>query len=191
MKIQNIWPLSLLLLLCMSALPLMANAEAEEAIAPPKSATGTSGQDATSKTVTSIALPDLIISDITIGNIIGEVYILDFTIENIGSGPADLNGRDDGDIFDNVGFQALFSEDDIYGNGNEAPAGGAFLNDPLPVLAPGETYTKTWSAGTANRDGRAYIGLKIDNQDVMNEENEDNNTAMALLVPPTELWILR
>jgi hypothetical protein len=167
----------------------MAGAESAAGIKTLGPGTASKDHDATSKTLTSIALPDLVISDI--GNIVGDVYILDFTIENIGTAPADLNGPDDEDLFDNVGFQALFSEDDIYGNGNEAPAGGAFLNDPLPELAPGETYTKSWSAGTANRDGRAYIGIKIDNQDVMNEENECNNTAMALLVPPTELWILR
>ncbi len=142
---------------------------------------------------TPLNAPDLIVTELEILLVTSTNYTARYTIENIGTGPADLNGADDIDVFDNIGYQNFFSEDEILSSPGDVGAGGAFLFDPLPVLQPGETLSRQISAGRANQGERPFLIMLMDNSNKMEEANEDNNMAIAIVEdpPPDGVWVLK
>lgn len=135
--------------------------------------------------------PDLVIINFEVTNLLPTSYAAIATIKNVGTGSADLDGPDSGVWNDNVGYQNLFSYNTIYNSPDSSPAGGSYLFEPLPVLQPEQTYTMQVSGGRANQEDRTYVVMWIDSFNKMEEANEDNNTAAALLsVPGEEFWVI-
>ena len=130
--------------------------------------------------------PDLVVTDLTIDSYNQGLINYTFTITNVGTGPADLDGPTTANT-DNVSTQAFLSEDQIFNNGNDVPAGGGILDlSPLGTLEPGESFTRSTGGVNLTFDAstRPYLTLKADWGDVVDESNEDNNTASVFVATP-------
>lgn len=105
-----------------------------------------------------------------------------YTIKNIGEGIADLNGPTS-ENFDNISIQCFMSEDTIFNNEDDLPAGGAILGiSPLPILSQNETFSGSFSANvTSSPNNFAYLKAKIDWSNQLSECLEDNNFGCATI----------
>jgi hypothetical protein len=132
--------------------------------------------------VSTTLQPDLVITSLQVTSFTSSSIQYSYTIKNVGTGPANLDGPTSAE-YDNVSVQAFLSSDNIFNNAGDIAAGGSILGlSPLGELAPGETYTGSRSASPpADIAATPYITVKIDNGDVVNESNESNNTAAVLI----------
>jgi hypothetical protein len=128
--------------------------------------------------------PDLIVSSLEITSVTPRIDYT-YTIMNIGEAPANLDGPTEAN-HDNVAVQAMLSADTVFGNAGDIPAGGTIIGQsPLGYLDPGETYTGSFYFGPGlPPDMPPYFILKADFKSVVDESDETNNTAWALLVIP-------
>jgi len=130
-----------------------------------------------------VCTPDLVVSDLEITSVTADAVFYEFEIMNRGDAPADLDGPTNAE-HDNVSVQAFFSSDTVFNNADDQPAGGAVLGlSPLGNLMPGESMTQSrkvtipFNAGT-----HPYLTIKADWGGVVDESNEDNNTAAAKIL---------
>lgn len=121
-------------------------------------------------TVEAWCAPDLIVTELVVTFASDTRIDYDYTIENIGCGPAD------GDI---VKVQAYLSDDEIFGNAGDIPAGGTLLNPPPGTLYPGDTFSGSWYATPIDATQHEYLTLMVDWGEVVDESDETNNTAWA------------
>lgn len=121
-------------------------------------------------TVEAWCAPDLIVTELVVTFASDELIEYDYTIKNIGCGPAD------GDI---VSVQAYLSDDDIFGNAGDIPAGGTYLFPPPGTLYPGDTFSGSWYA-TVDATQREWLTLMVDWGEVVDESDETNNTEATL-----------
>ena len=133
-------------------------------------------------TVSNTIQPDLVITSLQVTSFTSGRIQYSYTIKNVGTGPANLDGPTSAE-HDNVSIQAFLSSDNIFNNVGDIAAGGSILGlSPLGELTPGETYTGSYSASyPADIAATPYITIKIDYGDVVNESNESNNTAAVLI----------
>jgi len=123
-------------------------------------------------------LSDLVVDNITITNVSGNIVNFNFTIRNSGWAPLPIS---------KMYYQAYVSKDAVY-DGTDQPAGGSNLNTNLPDLLHDQTYTGSWTSypfvsiteypyiilqfnpqygkvvpecNTANNVGSAYIGCNL------------------------------
>ena len=127
---------------------------------------------------TPIKVPDLVISSLSAKLVTSNSVKYSWTITNVGSAPAKLEGPTAAST-DNVKVQAMLSKDTIFGNAGDVPAGGTIVgNSPLADLAPlaskSGTFTATFQGSITQLP---HLVLKVDFGKVVVELNENNNTA--------------
>lgn len=125
-----------------------------------------------------LKVPDLVISSLSAKLVAPNRVQYSWTITNVGSGPAGLEGPTPGNS-DNLKVQAMLSKDTVFGNAGDVPAGGTIVGtSPLANLAPLASKSGTF---TANFQGSItqlpHLVLKVDSGNVLSELNENNNTA--------------
>lgn len=133
--------------------------------------------------VLAVGVPDLIVLELQVLGHTADSITYSYVIRNIGTGPANLDGPTAADA-DNVSVQAYLSDDTIFNNAGDAPAGGTILGpSPLGLLNPGQTFSGSFSSGTlgANPADYAYLTLMVDWGEVVAESDETNNTAATLI----------
>jgi len=125
-----------------------------------------------------LLLPDLVISSLSAKFIAPNKVQYSWTITNVGTGPANLEGPTPANT-DNLKVQAFVSKDTIFGNAGDVPAGGTIVGtSPLPKLDPGKSRSGTFTATVqANLTQKPHLVLKVDSLNVMAELNENNNAA--------------
>jgi hypothetical protein len=132
-------------------------------------------------------LPDLIVMTLTVDGVTPNSISYSYTIQNIGDGPADLEGPT-GSVPDNVSVQAFLSHDTIFNNADDVAAGGTVVvfSSPAGVLNPGETLSGSFGSGfntppapTADPCDYEYLVMKVDWGEVEAESDEANNTLAA------------
>jgi subtilase family serine protease len=121
--------------------------------------------------------PDLVVSSLVVTGFTLNSISYTYTITNIGTGPANLDGPTSGNA-DNVSVQAVISADTVFENAGDVPAGGTIIgNSPLGNLNPGQSFTGSFSSGTLiNPFIPQYLVLMVDWGNVVAESNEGNNT---------------
>ena len=83
-----------------------------------------------------LLMPDLVISSLSAKFIAPNRIQYSWTITNVGTGPANLEGPNPASS-DNLKVQAFVSKDTIFGNAGDVPAGGTIVGtSPLPKLDP-------------------------------------------------------
>jgi len=125
-----------------------------------------------------LKVPDLVISSLSAKLVAPNSVKYSWTITNVGSGPANLDGPTASNA-DNVTVQAMLSKDTVFGNAGDVPAGGTILGtSPLGLLAPlaskSGTFTATFQGSITQLP---HLVLKVDFGNVVSELNENNNTA--------------
>lgn len=127
--------------------------------------------------------PDLVLTAVSLDSFTSNSVSYSWTLENAGDAPAVLEGPT-GDIADNVSVQAFLSNDTVFGNAGDIPAGGTVVgSSPIADLAPGATLNGSFSSSvTEDPCGFAYLILKCDWGEVVVELDEDNNTAADAIV---------
>jgi subtilase family serine protease len=125
-----------------------------------------------------LLLPDLVVSSLSAKFIAPNKVQYSWTITNVGTGPANLEGPTPANT-DNLSVQAFVSKDTVYGNAGDVPAGGTIVGtSPLPKLDPGKSRSGTFTATVqANFTQLPHLVLKVDPGNAMAELNENNNTA--------------
>lgn len=125
-----------------------------------------------------VLIPDLVISSLSAKFIAPNKVQYSWTITNLGTGPANLEGPNPGST-DNLKVQAFVSKDTVFGNAGDVPAGGTIVGtSPLPKLDPGKSRSGTFTATVnANLTQKPHLVLKVDSLNAMVELKEDNNTA--------------
>jgi hypothetical protein len=125
-----------------------------------------------------LKVPDLVISSLSAKLVPPNKIQYSWTITNVGSGPAGLEGPTAASS-DNVSVQAMLSKDTVFGNAGDLPAGGTIVgNSPLPNLAPGASKSGTFTATVPGSiTFLPHLVLKVDSRNVLSELNENNNTA--------------
>ena len=125
-----------------------------------------------------LLLPDLVISSLSAKFIAPNKVQYSWTITNVGTGPANLEGPNPANT-DNLSVQAFVSKDTVYRNAGDVPAGGTIVGtSPLPKLDPGKSRSGTFTATVqANLTQLPHLVLKVDPGNAMVELNENNNTA--------------
>jgi hypothetical protein len=125
-----------------------------------------------------VLIPDLVISSLSAKFIAPNKIQYSWTITNIGTGPANLEGPNPAST-DNIKVQAFVSKDTVFGNAGDIPAGGTIVGtSPLPKLDPGTSKSGTFTATVdANLTQKPHLVLKVDSANAMVELKEDNNTA--------------
>ena len=125
-----------------------------------------------------LKVPDLVISSLSAKLVPPNKIQYSWTITNVGSAPAGLEGPTAASS-DNVSVQAMLSKDTVFGNAGDLPAGGTIVgNSPLPNLAPGASKSGTFTATVPGSTTLLpHLVLKIDSRNVLSELNENNNTA--------------
>jgi hypothetical protein len=125
-----------------------------------------------------LKVPDLVISSLSAKLVPPNKIQYSWTITNVGSAPAKLEGPTAASS-DNVGVQAMLSKDTVFGNAGDLPAGGTIVgNSPLPNLAPGASKSGTFTATVPGSITLLpHLILKVDSLNVLSELNENNNTA--------------
>jgi hypothetical protein len=142
---------------------------------------GASAQEAAPKIIPPpkpIKVPDLVISSLSAKLVPPNKVQYSWTITNVGSGAAKLEGPTPGSA-DNVSVQAMLSKDTVFGNAGDLPAGGTIVgNSPLPDLAPLASKSGTFTATIQGSITQLpHLVLKVDSRSVVVELNENNNTA--------------
>jgi len=129
--------------------------------------------------------PDLVIS--ALSAILAEPNRLrySYTVRNVGTKPANLDGSTDAN-HDNLKVQAFISNDSIFRNQGDLPAGGTIVGrSPLGMLMPGESKDGEFAASIkGNVEDLPFLILKVDSGKAVEESNEDNNTAVAPIFVP-------
>jgi hypothetical protein len=130
----------------------------------------------------SVAKPDLVVTSLSVTSYTLTSIAYNYTIKNIGTASANLDGPTPANE-DNVSVQAYLSADTIFNNTNDIAAGGTILgNSPLGNLAPGATFSGSFSASApVDPSVTPYLTLMVDWEDVVDESNETNNTAATLI----------
>ena len=125
-----------------------------------------------------LQIPDLVISSLSARFVAPNKVQYSWTITNIGSAPANLNGPTPNNA-DNVKVQAMLSQDTVFGNAGDVPAGGTIVGlSPLPPLAPHASKRGTFTATLlGNLTQHPHLVLKVDSGNVVTEISEKNNTA--------------
>ena len=125
-----------------------------------------------------LKVPDLVISSLSAKLVPPNKIQYSWTITNVGSAPAGLEGPTAASS-DNVSVQAMLSKDTVFGNAGDLPAGGTIVgNSPLPNLAPGASRSGTFTATIPGSITLLpHLVLKVDSRSVLSELNENNNTA--------------
>jgi len=119
------------------------------------------------------AQPDLIIESLTVDSIMTDTISYSYVIRNIGDAPVDLDGSTDS-LVDDVDIQAFLSQDEIFNNEGDSPAGGRILG--AGILAPTETFSGTFSSSTqVDPTTFAFLTLMVDWGEAVFESNEENN----------------
>lgn len=138
-----------------------------------------------SATPEGTALPDLVVSELSVVSFSETTIRYQYTLTNVGEGPALLDGPTEAE-YDNVKVQAFLSADEVFANAGDLPAGGTIIGlSPLGWLAPGESYTGEFQASASvDLVARPYLTLMADWGDVVAESNEDNNTLAVLIQAP-------
>lgn len=139
-------------------------------------------------------MPDLVITSLKVTSFSPDSIQYTYTIKNIGTSPANLDGPTAEDS-DNVSVQAYLSADTVFNNAGDIAAGGTILgSSPLGNLEPGETFTGSFGASaTVDPSATPYLILKVDWGSVVDEANEDNNTRAVKIAPKMVLravWLL-
>lgn len=144
------------------ALCVCSGASAQNVVVPPK----------------PLKVPDLVISSLSAKLVPPNKIQYSWTITNVGSAPAKLEGPTTASS-DNVGVQAMLSKDTVFGNAGDLPAGGTIVgNSPLADLAPGASRSGTFTATVPGSITLLpHLVLKVDSRNVLSELNENNNTA--------------
>ena len=125
--------------------------------------------------------PDVLMSEFEITSTINAITY-NYTIKNIGSALANLNGPTDSNV-DNLSLQNWLSVDSIYGNSDDRAASGSIIGvgNNLPILQPNETYSDNYQASYFS--GYNYLFVIVDWGDaVKNECDEANNVYRHTLV---------
>ena len=127
-------------------------------------------------------LPDLVVGTLVVTDLNEESIRYKGTIENIGRGPANLDGPTGSDA-DNVSVQAFLSSDRIFGNEDDRAAGGTILGaSPLGELKVGELRPFTFGASVdTDPKTHPYLLVRVDWGEVVKEEDEENNVGIAPL----------
>jgi hypothetical protein len=125
-----------------------------------------------------LLLPDLVISSLSAKFIPPNKVQYSWTITNVGTGPANLEGPTPANT-DNLKVQAFVSKDTVFGNSGDLPAGGTIVGtSPLPNLAPGASKSGIFTATVPGSITLLpHLVLKVDSRNVLSELNENNNTA--------------
>jgi subtilase family serine protease len=125
-----------------------------------------------------LKVPDLVISSLSAKLVAPNRVQYSWTITNVGSGAARLEGPT-ASSSDNVGVQAFLSKDTVFGNFGDVPAGGTIVgNSPLADLAPQASRSGTFIATFQGSITQLpHLVLKIDSRNALSELNENNNTA--------------
>jgi len=127
--------------------------------------------------------PDLIIESINVTNYQNSSINYEFTIKNIGTAAAYLDGPTTVN-YDNVSIQAFLSKDTIFYNQDDLAAGGTILGvSPLGYLDIGNSsLSGSFGASLSSPSSNyPYLTLKIDWGESLSECNESNNTAYTLI----------
>lgn len=127
--------------------------------------------------------PDLVVSKLEITSVSADAVFYEFELTNQGDAPANLEGPTDVD-HDNVSVQAFFSQDTVFNNEGDQPAGGAVLGtSPLGDLMPGESMTQSRKVSIPfNAGTHPFLTIKADWGGVVAESHEGNNTAAAKIL---------
>jgi hypothetical protein len=122
-------------------------------------------------------LPDLVVSSLVVTSWTSTSIAYDYTITNVGSMPANLDGPT-ADNTDNVSVQAYLSYDAVFANIGDVAAGGTIVGfSPLGNLDPGESISGSFeSETTPDRFKLPFLILKVDAGGVVDEADENNNT---------------
>ena len=130
----------------------------------------------------AIDKPDLIVTSLTVTSFTANSIQYDYTIKNVGTVSANLDGPT-GENHDNVNIQAFLSSDTVFNNSGDIEAGGTILGvSPLGELAPGESFSGSFGASaTVDTSVTPYLTLMVDWGGVVDESDETNNTASALI----------
>lgn len=125
-----------------------------------------------------LKVPDLVISSLSAKLVPPNKIQYSWTITNVGSAPARLEGPTAASS-DNVSVQAMLSKDTVFGNAGDLPAGGTIVGtSPLPNLAPGASKSGTFTATIPGSITLLpHLVLRVDSRNVLSELNENNNTA--------------
>jgi len=137
--------------------------------------------------------PDLVVSDLKVLGLWGDAIQYQYTIKNIGTAPANLDGPTMDNEADNVSVQAFLSQDTIFNNSGDAGAGGTIVGlSPLGYLNPGESRTGSFKCTVDNPSNWNYLTLKVDWGESASESNESNNTLAVPLasVPRPDLVVV-
>ncbi len=128
----------------------------------------------------AMALPDLIVSSLSVDSYSAESITYSYTIKNIGDTPVDIDGTAPGPD-DDVAVQAYLSSDTVFNNTGDVAAGGTVVEPPPQgILAPGDSISGVFSAGaTVDVSVTPYLILMVDWHEVVDESDESNNTLVA------------
>lgn len=131
---------------------------------------------------TDTEMPDLILTELRVSSWTAAGIAYSYTLKNVGSAPANLDGPTD-EEYDNVSVQAYLSDDSVFGNVGDIPAGGTILGvSPLGYLDPGDTFSGEFSATPdAAPCSKPYLVMKVDWGQVVEETDETNNTLAAAI----------
>lgn len=123
-------------------------------------------------------IPDLVVSSLSAKFIAPNRIQYSWTITNVGTGSARLEGPTPASS-DNVKVQAMLSKDTVFGNAGDVLAGGIILgSSPLGDLAPQASKSGTFTATfQGNLTQLPHLVLKVDPGNLVAELNENNNTA--------------
>ncbi|MDI6793521.1 MAG: choice-of-anchor D domain-containing protein, partial [bacterium] len=134
-------------------------------------------------------LPDLVVSSLTVTSwaptSVNQSYSINYsyTITNIGTAPANLDGPTE-ENYDNISVQACLSADTIFFNEGDIAAGGTILGvSPLGELAPGNSFSGSFGCSVATIDPSVtpYLILMVDWGQRTAESDESNNTTATLI----------
>lgn len=91
----------------------------------------------------------------------------DYSVANMGDQP----------VIGDVVLRGVFSQDEIYGNGDDTDANGIILFETN--IAPAGIFSSNWRSfliSPAEMQTTTKLLLKIDSSNIINEGNENNNT---------------
>jgi CARDB len=125
-----------------------------------------------------VQVADLVISSLSAKLIASNRVQYSWTITNVGTAPANLEGPTASST-DNVKVQAFLSKDTVFGNAGDIPAGGTIVGtSPLGNLAPQASRSGSFTATfQGNVTQMPHLVLKVDSGNAVTELNENNNTA--------------
>ena len=124
-----------------------------------------------------VKVADLVISSLSAKFIAPNKVQYSWTITNVGTAPAKLEGPTSASS-DNVKVQARLSNDSVFGAGDISAGGTVVGTSPLADLAPQASKSGTFTATfQGNLSQLPHLVLKVDFGTVVTELNENNNTA--------------